>query len=262
MYILLFPPLCFLVIVFTLSFLKTYVIVSRYTLICLPFFILAVSTGFNSFKSKIIPYSIFSLLILISLFYLIFNPSSAPKLGRLDGQKIIANLFTGIPLKESDIVIFPRNAATIDKYYKNEFKKYTIKGNFLTRNTVHSLIGNKLTNDISMANSREILKNYLSKDGYSPEFENYVKKELFDPLPKSGYFILTHNKNICYYTPEMIKKILSNQELYEKNSLQFMLYSKISLDLFNVSNKYLVFKQIKQNFPWTIFIFQKNGDGD
>ena len=257
-YALLFPPVCFLVIVFTLSLLGTYVIISRYTLICVPFFMLVIAYGITSFKNRVISRSVFSFLIAMSLLYILFSPQSAPKWDRPDKQKSIASLFEKLPLKETDMVIFPRLPYTIDKYNKSEFKRYTLANEFLPKYNIFSLIGRESAKIISIDNSSEMLRSYIGMDGYPPEFEEYVKEKFFSKLHDSDYFIVTHNKDICYYDSSTLKA-LARSEFYKKQPLQFMLYSKITIDLLKVSQKHLVLKEVRKKAPWTILIFQKKG---
>ncbi|OGI00434.1 MAG: hypothetical protein A2Y25_11830 [Candidatus Melainabacteria bacterium GWF2_37_15] len=258
-YALLLPPVCFLAIVLTLSYLQTYVIISRYTLICMPFFMLVAAKGITSFKYRVLSRSVFSFLIVVSLLYILFSPTSAPKIDRPDKQKVIAGLFETISLKKNDIVFFPRIKNKIDKYNKAEFRKYTLPQTFLKKDNISALIGKESAKNISMSNSSEILRKYLLMDGYLPEFEEYVKEKFFDTLQDSDYFIITHNKDICYYNSVTLKGIASNDALFKKNPLQFMLYSKITIDLLRVANKHLELKEVRKEAPWTVLIFQKKG---
>lgn len=255
---LLLPPFCFLIIVFFLSFLKTYVIVSRYTLICLPFLLLTVSAGIYLLKNKKLAYSVFSFFILINLLFTVFSPHSAAKMSRPDGQRRVAELFKDIPLKETDVVVFPRLEKMIDKYNTKKFKKYSMKKEFFYKRSMPALVGEKEAATISMSNSEEVLKKYLLSENPPPEFESYVKERFFNEIVESGYFILVHNNDVAYYTPENINKIVANDQLYQKNPVRFMLLSKISYDLFNVSKKYLTLTDVKQQKPWTVFIFRRS----
>ncbi len=255
--ILLIFPAIFLTIIITLSLLDLYVIVPRYTLICLPFFVLALTNGVYAYNKKLLPTTLFVILIFLNLLYIFSYPDSAPKLGRIDKHGLLAGLFESLELNNNDLVVFPRLTGSIDKYNKQKFNKYSIKKDFINKHNIHVLLGEEISGDVQTLTAKQKFKNYFKQTEYTHEFENFVTEKYFVPLKDSGRFILVHNSNVAHYTPERIEKILKSEYIYEKSPLLFMLYSKISLDVFEIANKHLQLKQVRKNLPWTIFIFEK-----
>jgi len=252
--ILILVPVIFLTIVFITSVLQTYIIISRYTLLCLPFLILAISAGVSSFQKKSVSAAFIAVILGINLLYIFASPNSAPKADRPEGIKKLADLFNGINLKENDYIIFPVFNNTINKYNKNKFQKYSIESAFLTKEKLHYFLDKKSLQSLSYNNSKEVIKDYLISKTIPANLEKYVLNEFIGKLKKDDYFIIAHSQSLAFYNQKMIDKIIKDPVLYKNTSLKFLLFSKISLDLAQISEKHLEFYQIRENSPWTILI--------
>ncbi len=261
------PKLLFIISIFFMLFeiLLTLtgqlVIMTRYTLVILPFLILVMSYGFATIKSKYIYRLIIFLFIGINLFFVFFSPISAARLQRPDGQKYLALLLGGIDsevqFNDEDIFILPRLEYYADKHYKIEGKRISLQNTFMWHENLDLLIGRELEGKITDKNAHELLKNYFVSEKPPGGFEKFVEKNYTDSLKDKRYFVIIKNKNLSIFKPIHFKILSRREDLYKKQSLNFMLYSKITEDLVRVAKKQLKLMEIKENKSWQVYVFKK-----
>jgi hypothetical protein len=251
-------PFCYLMLVSILSLAKTYIIVSRYTEICVPFVILGVSYGLLNFKNKVLSGIFVSFLIGISLIYILFSPNSAPRLERISGHKTLAEILNIFPLNAKDILIFQIGSLNGGKYFIKKSKIYTVNNEFLQKNNINILLNPQEENlTLKSGDYRQILKNYIGSETYYPELEQYFIEKYYSNLQKGRYFVIVYDQNLILYTRALLKELVKHEKLYNKQSLRFMLYSKISKDLGEIAQKYLKFVAAKQKGSWIVLVLQK-----
>ena len=129
----------YLAIQIVISLSGIYVVVTRYTIIILPFLILILSYGLCRFNKRIFIF-ILSYIISINLFFILASPHSAPKLDRLDGVKPLSTALNSLPLDKNDIVIFPMDYFDT-RYLTKKFIKLNIQGLFINNINVRLFVG-------------------------------------------------------------------------------------------------------------------------
>lgn|GEM_PF-1713366 len=252
-------PFLFLIMDYILSLTNTYIIISRYTLICLPFALLVVSYGIFKFKNKFVRYAIIFLLTGISLLYITASPKSAPKLPRPEGQKLLQKILTSgeISLSKEDIIMFPIGKSFSYDHFQLKPKALSIRNSFFLKRNVHRLIGLEHSKNININNARELLKIYLAQNYYPESIEDFFMQEIYNEINEGRYFILAHNAQLAYYTPDEIRELVYYDDTYNETPLKFLLFSKVTNDLFNLANKHMELVETRKEVPWIISIFKK-----
>lgn len=258
-HIIFLTPFLFLLMDYILSLTKNYIIISRYTLLCVPFALLAVSYGAMKFRHKFIKSAIALLLVGISLLYILSSAKSAPKLDRPEGYRTIQRLLTDfeVNLNTDDIIILPfENVISLD-HYDLKANIYGLRKEFLNKKNIYKLISGSKSENLDQVNSRQALRDYFRMKYYPESLKIYFMEKYYNKLEKGSYFILAHNLQLAFYPPEELKLITYNEKLYENTSLKFMLYSKLSSDLLNIARDHMKLVKVKKEFPWVITIFKK-----
>jgi len=240
------------------AMLGKFTILSRYTILILPVFLITASYGLVNIKNKFLSGFLISTFIFINLFYLFSNPFTASKYPRPEGYRTVANFLNMCPFTRDDIIFMPIGGIFLEKYYSSD-KAYILPfelSDFLENKKYHYFFDDKLTSTITVRNSYEKLNVYLASQP-SSFFENYLKKEIFNKLKNNRYFILVITRNFCPYSEDMLKHISQNNHIYKKQPLSLMLTSKVVNDTAKISKKHLSeIADIKIDF-WEIYIFKK-----
>lgn len=238
--------LIFISIELLASYFNRFTILSRYTLFVLPFLIVLAANGLNNFKNKLIARLLFVTLILTNIFYLIVSPISAPKLSRLSGQKIPANILQEYKISKHDIVIYPLRDNLSDKYYQNDFSKFKMLQIFSELYPQYN----------PQADRYSHCKPVFESDDLSI-FENFFNREFYNKMDKTSRLVILIQKDFMPYDPRLFDYILSNDVLYRKQPLLFMKMSKIANDAIIISNTKLNLEKVYNIENWVIVIYKK-----
>lgn len=240
-----------------------FVIITRYTLIILPFLILVMSYGFYSIKNILLRRSVLFLFIGINLFFILLSPVSAPRLQRPEGQKhlagVLKNIHGELGFSAEDIFILPRVGYYTDKHYKIEGKRLTFPAVFLKKQNLNLYIGEELEKKVTKDNAYNLLKDYLKSDLPPENLENFMKENYIESLKPGRYLVLVNNRNLSIFDDEKLQIITRFEDVYKTQSLRFMLYSKITEDLKEIAEKHLDLTAEEEADSWQVWVFKKEG---
>lgn len=237
-----------------LSELTFYSALVRYVLPVLPFIIPVAANGLNEFCDKKIKYFILILFILSNL-YILSCPIGATKIQRPDGYKSLADILIENKINSSDNFIFPIRDSLLNKYYNISGEKFSLyslnaeeyQKTYLTQDELYKI-----------QTKQDLFKNYkrfLLSSEIPEEFENLIKRDFVDKVKASQKIILIKDLSICMFNDDQIKDIVSQDEFYKRNSIQFLRLSKLNNILIDVLSKYLKLERTIKTKNWEIYVF-------
>lgn len=177
----------------------------------------------NSFelKNRAIRNFLLGLFIFIQLFYVV-SPNFAAKLPRNEGHKIVAQLVKNANLKKDDWLIltyYPLNR--FEKYA--DFNDYNVisihKGNF------YDYYKPVLTYEETMIKGKkEYFTTFTKETAY---YNEYLHKNVFGKMKKGQKVTFIFLNSVSFYDPMIMNQITSNNELYTKLPMLFLIFSDI-----------------------------------
>lgn len=234
-----FVALAFTLFLIILAISGKLLFITKYSMEIYPILITLVCFGLLEFKTKLRYFLIFSFCAL-SLFYILSNPNSAPKIRRSEGHKIVADLLKNSDLKQGDIILinyYPKDR--FEKYFN--FDKYRVisftKGNFQDYLGVDSNVG---------------FKNIDS--GY---FYNKFKKDVLNNLKTGQKLVFVVLNDVAIYSPIQMKSIESDEKELRKTPLLFLAFSQLKNETLAICLKELQIQRMEQKGSWAIVSFIK-----
>lgn len=229
------------------------VFITKYSIEIYPVLIYLACSGLSGIKHNITRNIIIVIYCLLSVWYIIKSPYSAPKIKRAEGHKIVADALTRMNLQKGDIIF-------IQYYSKNRFKKYfnfsdyrvisINKGNFQKYfSEQHSY------NDV-YKNGKEIYKNMFINYN-NPYFDNMINDRIINKLAPGQSVGIVILNSVSFLSPNNISKIASNESLYSKQPLLFLVFSYIKNKSFSDIMKSLALTSVEQNGRWIFIKFTK-----
>ncbi len=219
-------------------------LISRYTIIALPLTILIAAYGISNFKK--IGTFILSFLLFVNLSYIFLINTSAPKMTRIGGYKLPAEIINKYHPNNKSIIILPIRTNLFDKYLKCDCKKIS----FLT------IVSSGFLNEEFKNNSYDKIRNYL-KNPYPMILEDYISKNIIDLIPEGQYLFLISDKNFNIYNKDILQKIVNNSKVYYSQPLLFMKLTKITNDTELICKKHMRFIDSVSTKNWGIIVLQK-----
>ena len=147
------------------------VFITKYSIEIYPILIYLACSGLSDIENKKLRNIIIILYSTISLGYLIFHPTSAPKIRRAEGHKIMTDILTRMDLQKGDVIL-------LEYYPKQRFEKYF---NFSDYKTVSINKGNfskyitpETSYNQAYKNGKKIYKNYFLR-----QINKLIQKNLF-----------------------------------------------------------------------------------
>ena len=229
------------------------VFITKYSIEIYPILIYLACYGIQTVNKKWLKNSIIVIYCLLSVWYLIKSPQSAPKIRRAEGHKIVADLLNNSELKNGDIIL-------LQYYDKNRFLKYfdfsdyyvvsINKGNFYKY-----LLGGYSYSD-TLSNGKNIYKNMFSTYN-NPYFENIINNKIINKLKPGQSVAVIVLDSVSFINPDMMSEITKNETLYSKQPLLFLVFSYIKNKTFYDMAKTLTLTRVERKGRWTLIKFTK-----
>ncbi|MBP7211457.1 hypothetical protein KBA27_01340, partial [bacterium] len=242
-----------IIIVTVASMTGKLVFLTKYLIEIYPALILLVAFGFLKFNNSKVRKSLISIYIAFSLLYIIAFPTSAPKLHRGEGHKIVANLIKNAQLNKNDIVL-------INYYPQNRFEKYMSFNSY----QVYSINKGNFENYISKENNNSKIK----KDGkkiyfnqFSKEDSNYFNKifnsEILSKLKPNQKIAILNLTSVSIYSPMKLQMLTQNPHIYNKSPFLFMVFSYLRNEELKTCMQNLKITRIETKGNWELITFTK-----
>lgn len=229
------------------------VFITKYSIEIYPILIYLACYGIQTINKKWVKNSVIVIYCLLSVWYLIRSPQSAPKIRRAEGHKIVADLLNNSELKNGDIIL-------LQYYDKNRFLKYfdfsdyyvvsINKGNFYKY-----LLGGYSYSD-TLSNGKNIYKNMFSTYN-NPYFENIINNKIINELKPGQSVAVIVLDSVSFINPDMMSEITKNETLYSKQPLLFLVFSYIKNKTFYDMAKTLTLTRVERKGRWTLIKFTK-----
>ena len=252
--ILLFSSAAGVIIILTLAALcGKLVFITKYSIEIYPVFIFLAASGACLIKNKILRNGLVILFCLIHITYLILSPVSAPKIRRAQGHKIAADLIKNANPQKDDFIL-------LEYYQKDRFEKYI---DFTGLNVISIDKGNFPEYLSQNMTYEKAVKN--GKETYRPTFQasvnGYLQKKLETEIlqklkPDKSVIVLMLN-SVAFYEPEQVKLIASDDRLYKKTPLLFLVFSHIKGQVAEDLLKTLTVTRFESKGDWSVIKFTK-----
>lgn len=227
------------------------VFITKYSIEIYPALIYLACFGISEISNNLQKKALIIIYCLISLGYIILHPYSAPKMRRAEGHKIVTDMLERAQLQKGDYILF-------EYYDKDRFEKYF---DFNDYNVISINKGNfpfylsPNQNNI-LKNGKNIYKEIFLSDE-NIYFESMLEKEIFSNMETGQSLVMIILNSVSFYSPEQIKSVTENKNLYEKTPLLFLVFSYIKKETFFLAEKKLDISRIEQKGNWTIIKFTK-----
>lgn len=229
------------------------VFLTKYSMEIYPTLILLACLGCTLFTNKFLKYTLVSVFMLINLGYILVFPNSAPNMTHSEGHKLVGDALKSMNLKKGDIIILQYYSK--DRFFKYfDFSDYRVisinKGNY------QNFLSPKTSYSRAYSNGKELYKPiFLSSS--NTYFDNRIKKEVLNRLEPGQSVVTVSLNSVAFYNPSMIYSIVSNEKMYEKVPLLFLIFSYVKNQVFYdiISESSIV--DINETGSWTIIRFIK-----
>ncbi len=250
LYLFLLPGVLFLGFEFILAHFGMMSLTVRYTLISYPMVVLACAYGFSILKFGRLKYltEILFVLFLISIHNFIFAYQSPIEKDVEFGTPLKATLDKLDIIKKDDYVLIPVMGKLYRRYTPKEANYLDFEITDMLLNDVRKYypiaFDDETIAKLDRKNAREILYDYATGEKSSKQLEKYLTGHFENFKPGTKFIVLVNNMNTIksmseFYTYTSDKK----RELYYKNSLYYILMTRMVFDILDISNKNLVLKQ-------------------
>lgn len=229
------------------------VFITKYSIEIYPILIFLAASGALSFNNKILRYVLISIFCILHISYLIYSPVAAPKIKRAQGHAIVADLINKSNLKDGDIIILEYYPPERFKKYI-DFSKYKIisidKGNFYYY----------MSPDADYAKAYKDGKN-IYRDLFISNTNPYLKFRIYndvvkDMKPNQRVLVVMLN-SVAFYPSNVMIGMASDDALYEKVPLLFLVFSHIKSQIFFDLSETLTRIDFRSRGDWAVIKFTK-----
>lgn len=229
------------------------VFVTKYSIEIYPILIMLAASGSQMINNKALRNSLIIIYCLIHMAYLVLSPVSAPKIRRAQGHKIAADLIKQAEPQKGDVIL-------LEYYPKDRFEKYI---DFTDYKVISIDKGNFSEYLSQNMNYDKAFKN--GKEAYRPTFQatdnGYLKEklnnEIISQLKPNQNVILISLNSVALYSPEQMVKIASDESLYKKTPLLFLVFSHIKEQAAKDLYENLAVVRFESKGDWSAIKFTK-----
>ncbi len=225
------------------------VFLTKYSIEIYPILIVIAGFGLLEFKKELRVFLIFSFCFL-NLFYILITPTSAPKMHRAEGHKIVANLLKSAKLQDGDFILlnyYPKER--FEKYFN--FSKYKVLS--INKNNFTEYLGMDFNKSLKNGNAE--YKNIFTAEE-NPTFKNKFNAEVITQLKAKQKLAIVILNDVAIYSPTKMLALTSSKE-YNKAPFFFLVFSQLRNEELKQSLKELKISRIEQKGSWTVITFIK-----
>lgn len=256
-------PKMFLFVVITyllghilLSTRESYSALVRYVLPVLPFIVITAANGLDEFCNKKLSWFL-TILFIMSNLIVLTSPLSATKIPRPDGYKSLAKVLIENKIDRNQNFILPIRVSLLDKYYNVSGQRFSV---YILNSQEYQktyLTPKELDEIRQKHNLFENYKQFLLSSKVPIGFENLVKHDFVDKINPGEKLILVRDLGISMFNDEQLKYVVNHEEIYKRNSIQFLRLSKLNNSLITVLSKDLKKEKVIKNGNWEVYVFSK-----
>lgn len=229
------------------------VFITKYSIEIYPILLYLAAFGAMSINNKTVRYIIISVFCFIQIIYLTISPFSAPKIRRPQGHAIVAELINKSNLNKGDIIL-------LEYYPKERFEKYINFTNFKVVSINKGNFAEYLSPNTDYATAYKDGKT-IYKDIFSSNENPYLKYKLYkevikDMKPNQSVAVVMLN-SVAFYPSNVMMTITSDDDLYKKTPLLFLVFSHIKTQVFDDLSESLVRIDFKSKGEWAVIKFTK-----
>ena len=229
------------------------VFITKYSIEIYPILIYLACYGIQTVNKKWVKNSVIVIYCLLSVWYLIRSPQSAPKIRRAEGHKIVADLLNNSELKNGDIIL-------LQYYDKNRFLKYFDFSDYyvvsINKGNFYKYLLDGYSYSDTLSNGKNIYKNIFSTYN-NPYFENIINNKIINKLKPGQSVAVIVLDSVSFINPDMMSEITKNETLYSKQPLLFLVFSYIKNKTFYDMAKTLTLTRVERKGRWTLVKFTK-----
>lgn len=229
------------------------VFITKYSIEIYPVLLLMAAIGSQKLENKVLRNSLIILYCLVHMVYLVLSPVSAPKIRRAQGHKIAADLIKQAEPQKGDIIL-------IQYYPKDRFEKYINFDNFkvisIDKGNFSEYMSQNMDYDKAFKNGKEVYRPTFkaSVNGYLREKLN---NEIISQLKPNQSVILVSLNSVAFYSPEQAAQIASDDVMYKKTPLLFLVFSHLKEQTAKDFYETLAVVRFESKGDWSAIKFTK-----
>lgn len=229
------------------------VFITKYSVEIYPVLIFLAAFGAASINNKFLRYSLITIFCLLHAVYLIASPISAPKIKRAQGHAIVAELLHKAGLKKDDIIL-------LEYYPQARFEKYMDFSNYKVISVDKGNFASYMAPDTDYAKAYKDGKT-LYKDNFASNSNPYLKYRIFNDVVKNmknnqSVAVVMLN-SVAFYPSNVMMAIASDDALYRRTPLLFLVFSHIKTQVFNNLSENLTRIDFRSKGDWAVIKFTK-----
>lgn len=244
----------FFIVLIIAAYFNKLVLSTKYSVEIYPGLILLICSGILSFKSKTLKTLLITLLTLLPLCFYGINKNSTPKLGRPEGNLIVAQLLKQAKIRPSDKIL-------LTYYDETRFAKYINTSNYKfysinKYNFPEYIVPQKYSYKTIVINGKILFYDNLKNDDKKLFNEKFYNMLLMD-MEKGDKLAIVLLKSVSFYNAKQLKIVTANHKTYYNTPFLFMVFSFIKNSAFEICNKYLKLKSAYESGDWVIVVYEK-----
>lgn len=229
------------------------VFTTKYSIEIYPMLLYLIAVGALKIDKKLLKISLISVYCILMLGYNFVSSTAAPRARRAQGNKIPAEFIEHAQLKSGDFIIleyYPQDR--FEKYI--DFSKYNVisinKGNF------PEYLSMNMDYQKAYKNGKRDYKQTFMADK-NTYFAEKLNKEIISKMKPNQNVLVIMLNGVSQYPPESIKTITSDDILYEKTPLLYLVFSHIKAQVFNTMSENLTLTRGESKGDWSALTFTK-----
>lgn len=230
--------IAFILVLIVAAFTGKLMFITKYSIEIYPTLILLMGFGLLEFN-KLWKYLLIFSYCFLSMFYILTDSNSAPKMHRSEGHKLAANLLKNAKINKGDLIL-------INYYPKERFEKYFD----FTGYRVISVNKGNFSNYLGPQNPQIVFSSNDNKY-FDKKFREDIINKL-KPGQKAAVLILD---DVAVYSPMQLQLIAKDKKEYKKAPFLFMAFSYIKNQELAQGFKNLQPLRFEQRGSWSIITF-------
>lgn len=215
-------------------------LITKYSIEIYPIMILLMGFGFLEF-SKLWRYLLIFSYCFLSLFYILTDSNSAPKMHRSEGHKLAVDLIKNAKLNNEDLIL-------LTYYSKKRFEKYFDFSNY----RVISINKGNFSKYLGPENPQKI---FASTD--NKYFDKKFQEEIINKLKPGQKVAVLILNDVSVYSPIQTQLIAKDKKEYKKTPFMFLVFSYFKNQILALAFKNMQPLRYEERGSWSVITFSR-----
>jgi hypothetical protein len=181
-----------------------------------------------------------------------------------EGLELVADVMKKYQIGSEDVIFMPFGGKFLPKYFPSQklnIVPFELTEIYASKESLPMILEMHQAKTLQKDNAYEVFRDFLGTGHVGRPFATYLQERIVDAVPKERYLIVAVTSLIHSYNYDNLQYIVTDDTIYRKLSLLFMLGGKNTSDVLAMGHQRYRLVETATPGSWVIYVFRNSATG-